>query len=111
MITLINFRSMSSLSWASYCIILAMIAALIALVVTFFINSTEHSDEATVGTVQELMRPKSLWWSLGLVVVFCFGYSQVWKWYQMVVVSASRNEKLVQAVLNLMKETVEFSKI
>lgn len=67
-------RSMSSLRWSSYLTVLAIAAAFGSLFVDFFTNNIDSKE---LSDIQDLTKPKSMWWTTSLIMTFCFAYNQV----------------------------------
>mmetsp|Transcript_3139 Transcript_3139/g.4900 ORF Transcript_3139/g.4900 Transcript_3139/m.4900 type:complete len:757 (-) Transcript_3139:295-2565(-) len=63
-------HSMISLRWTAYLTVTAVSCCLIAVVLAYFFK------EGVGTTVQDVMQPKSEWWTVMYVIVFCYSYNQ-----------------------------------
>ena len=65
-------RSMATLSWSSYCTILAVTAGIIAVISSFYLGeyneaNAEYADMAVI---------KSDWWTIAFIITISFSYNQ-----------------------------------
>ena len=67
-------RSMTSLQWTSYAVILAITTALLSVVIAF------SSNAARVQTInnpyKNVLKPTNDWWIAVFVITYCFAYNQ-----------------------------------
>lgn len=69
-------KSLSSLRWTSYLTVFAVLSALLAVVATYISDST-HTDSGThTESVEDVFRPKSLWYTIAFLSSFVFSSNQ-----------------------------------
>jgi amino acid permease len=70
-------KSMVSLRWTAYFTVFAVAACVAALVVTYLSRTDGANTSGTSdSSVHQALAPKSQWWTVIYVVVFCYSYNQ-----------------------------------
>lgn len=70
-------KSMSSLRWSSYFSVLALAMAMCCLVAALMCDVSGSDNLLAADALRRTFEPKPLWWTLSLVVTFCFANNQV----------------------------------
>lgn len=68
--------SLSKMKWTSYVTVFAVISALLAVVATYFTDKNISNNIFSQSNANELVSPKTEWWAIVFIAVFCFSCNQ-----------------------------------
>lgn len=67
-------KSMATLQWTSYAVIIAIITALLSVVIAF--SSNVNEVQTATNPYKNILKPTNDWWIALFVITYCFAYNQ-----------------------------------